>query len=232
MLKRYLLLLTALLFTTCCFAQDTVEIKRKLTGNVTEIYKALAKDVNIRQGMFKAVYKKNNIVATGMYENDKKVGLWKFYDPKGTVMQTYDYNTNRLFYEAPEDTTSHLRYLADKELKEGDKVTKPIKVGGRYYGYLHYLNLFTLPKEYAYIDRNRLTATVELLISPGGRLADFKVNLLSGISLHPFRTINMNIKLPDPADLVFIPAKLNGEPIACRIIIECIVTNAGHLAFE
>lgn len=232
MLKRYLLLLNALLFINHCFAQDTIEVKRKLSGNVTEIFTALTKDVNTRQGMFRAVYKKNNVVAAGMYENDKKVGLWKFYDPKGTVMQTYDYSTSRLFYEAPEDTTSHLRYLVDKLLVEGDKITKPIKVGGRYYGYLHYLNLFTLPKEYAYINRNMLTARVELLISPGGRLADFKVNLLSGMAPQPFRTINMNIKLPDPADLVFIPAKLNGEPVACRIMIECIVTNAGHLAFE
>jgi hypothetical protein len=63
-------------------------------------------------------------------------------------MQTYDYSTGRLFYEAPEDSTSHMRYLVDKVLKEGDKVTKPIKVGGRYYGYLPYLNLFMLPKEY------------------------------------------------------------------------------------
>ncbi|MBD1386458.1 hypothetical protein IDJ75_14325 [Mucilaginibacter rigui] len=232
MLKRYLLILTALFFTSHCFAQDTLEVKRKLAGNVTEIFKVLAKDVNIRQGLFRAVYKKDHVVAIGNYENDKKVSLWKFYDPKGTVMQTYDYSTGRLFYEAPEDTTSHLRYLADKFLKEGDKVTKPIKVGGRYYGYLPYLNLFTLPKEYAYINRNALAARVELLVSPGGRLADYKVTVIDGDSGQPFRTINMNIKLPDPADLVFIPATLNGEPIACRIIIQCVVTNAGHLAFE
>jgi hypothetical protein len=232
MLKRYLLLLTALLFINHCFAQDTLEIKRKLSGNVTEIFKVLAKDVNTRQGLFRAVYKKDQVVAIGNYENDKKVSLWKFYDPKGTVMQTYDYSTCRLFYEAPEDTTSHLRYLADKFLKEGDKITKPIKVGGRYYGYLPYLNLFTLPKEYNYVNRNALAAKVELLVSPGGRLADYKVTVIDADSGIDLRTINMNIKLPDPADLVFIPATLNGEPIACRIIIQCVVTNAGHLAFE
>jgi len=232
MLKRYLLLLTALLFINHCFAQDTLEIKRKLSGNVTEIFKVLAKDVNTRQGLFRAVYKKDQVVAIGNYENDKKVSLWKFYDPKGTVMQTYDYSTGRLFYEAPEDTTSHLRYLADKFLKEGDKITKPIKVGGRYYGYLPYLNLFTLPKEYNYVNRNALAAKVELLVSPGGRLADYKVTVIDADSGIDLRTINMNIKLPDPADLVFIPATLNGEPIACRIIIQCVVTNAGHLAFE
>jgi hypothetical protein len=232
MLKRYVLIITAIFFLNHCYAQDTIEVKRKLAGDVTEIFRALAKDVSVRQGLFKAVYKKNMIVATGLYQNDKKVGLWKFYDPKGTVMQTYDYSTSRLFYEAPEDTTSNLRYLADKELKEGDKVTKPIKIGGRYYGYLPYLNLFTLPKDYTYIERSSIWATVELLVSPGGRLADYKVNLIAEGLSTPFRTTNMNIKLPDPADLVFIPATLNGDPIACRIIIRCIVTNSGHLAFQ
>jgi hypothetical protein len=232
MIKRYLLLLTTILVINNCLAQDTIEIKRKLSGNVTEIYKVLKSNVNIRQGLFRALYKNKVPVASGMYENDKKVGLWKFADPNGTIIQTYDYTNNRLFYEAPEDTTSHFTYLVDKELKAGDKVTKPIKVGGIYYGYLHYLTLFTLPKDYTYINRDILTAVVELLISPGGRLASFKVDLTADESGTPFKTVNMNIKLPDPADVVFIPATLNGEPIACRITIRCAVTNAGHLDFQ
>ncbi|MDB5128968.1 hypothetical protein [Mucilaginibacter sp.] len=232
MLKRYLLLLTVILIVNNCYAQDTLEIKRKISGDVTEVFKVLARDVNTRQGLFRALYKNKIPVASGMFENDKKVGLWKFADPKGTIIQTYDYSTNRLFYEAPEDTSSHLRYFVDKTLMPGDKVTKPIKIGGIYYGYLPYLTLFTLPKEYKEIDRELVTAVVELLVSPGGRLADFKVNLIADPTGRPFKTVNMNIKLPDPADVIFIPAKLNDEPIACRIIIRCVINSRGHLDYE
>jgi hypothetical protein len=232
MVKRCLSLLFVIFCIQNGFAQDTLEIKRKISGDVTEIYKVLPANVNIRQGLFRALYKKKIPVAIGRFENDKKVGLWKFAGPDGTVLQTYDYSTRRLFYEAPEDTTSKLRYTVDKELKPGDKATKPVKIGGRYYGYLPYLTLFTIPKDLKEFDRDYISAIVELLISPGGRLADYKVTMVSSPLGQLLKTVNMNIKLPDPADVVFTPATLNGEPIACRIIIRCVVNSNGHLDFE
>jgi hypothetical protein len=232
MLKRCLLTFAFAIFISTCFAQETTEIKRKLSENVTEVFTVLKTDINMRQGPYKALYKKKQTVATGTYDKDKKAGLWTFTNPKGVVLQTYDYTHNRLFYEALEDTTSHLRYFVDKELKEGDKVTKPVKVGGRYYGYLPYLSLFSLPNGYKEIDRDQISATVVLLISPLGRLADYKVSLIAIGQREPFKTVNMNIKLPDPADIIFTPATLNGDPIASRIVIRCYLTYGGHLDFE
>jgi hypothetical protein len=232
MLKRYLLIFTTLLLINNCFAQDTIEIKRKLTGRVTEVFKALSTDVNTRQGLFKALYKNKAVIATGMYKDDKRVGLWKFSAPDGTILQTYDYMYSRFLYEAPEDTTSQLRYFADKEFKAGDMASKPIKIGGRYYGYLPYLTLFTLPKDLRDINTDDFMAVVELLVSPGGRLADYKVHIILRNTGVVYRTINMNIKLPDPADMVFKPATLNGEPIACRISIRGVITSSGHLDFD
>jgi len=232
MLKRYFSLIITILALNFCKAQETIQVKRKITNNVTEVFTVLKNDINYRQGLYQALYKKKIPVASGMYDKDKKVSLWKFTDPKGVILQTYDYTRDKVFYEAPEDTTSSLRYFVDKELKPGDVVTKPVKIGGRYYGYLPYLSLFTLPDGYKEIDRNIVTAVVILLISPGGRLADYKVNLVASATGVPFKTINMNIKLPDPADVVFTPATLNGEAIASRITIQCVVDSRGHLDFE
>lgn len=232
MLKRYLLLFATVFFINQCLGQDTIQVKRKLSNQVTEVFTVLKSNVNIRHGSFRALYKNKVPVASGTYGNDKRVGLWRFYSPTGVVLQTYDYSHSRLFYEAPEDSTSHLSYLVDKELKAGDRVIKPIKIGGTFYGYLPYLTLFKLPKDLDFY-RNQLIAVVELLVSPGGRLADYKVNFyIEGISATPFRTINMNLKLPDPAYLMFIPARLNDEPIASTIKIRCVVNGAGHLDFE
>jgi hypothetical protein len=232
MLKRYLFLIIITLAFNLCNAQGTIQVKRKITNNVTEVFTVLKNDINYRQGLYQALYKKKTPVASGMYDKDKKVSLWKFTDPKGVILQTYDYTRDKVFYEAPEDTTSRLRYFVDKDLKPGDVVTKPIKIGGRYFGYLPYLSLFTLPEGYKEVDRSFVSAVVILLISPGGRLADYKVNLINSISGQPFKTVNMNIKLPDPADMIFTPATLNGEAIACRITIQCVVDSRGHLDFE
>jgi hypothetical protein len=229
MLKRFLLFFTSMALTINCFSQETVEKKDKLTNNVSQVYKVLTGNKYTKQGLYQAVFKRKTVIASGMFENDKKVGVWRFYDQKGQAMQIYDYTKKQLLFEAKEDTSSSLRYFVDKQLDSTSKVTKPVKIGGRYYGYLPYLNLFTVPKELRDINYDVFSAVVELLISPYGRLADYKVHLTA---VNFERTVNMNINLPNEEDMVFIPATLNGEPISSRVVIQCYVTNSGHLDFN
>jgi hypothetical protein len=229
MLKRFLLFFAAIILTINCFAQETVEKKNKLADNVSQVYKVLASNQYTKQGLYQALFKRKIVVATGMFENDKQTGVWRFFDQKGQAMQIYDYTKKQLLFEAREDTSSSLRYFVDKQLDSTSKVTKPVKVGGRYYGYLPYLNLFTVPKDLRDINNEAFSAVVELLISPYGRLADYKVHLTA---VNYERTINMNINLPNEEDMVFIPATLNGEPISSRVVIQCYVTNSGHLDFD
>lgn len=230
MLKNSLILLVALFALSTAGAQELSKKKNRLTDSVTEVYNVLKDNKNIRQGLYQAIYQKNTAVASGMYDKNQRVGVWRFFNEKGHIMQTYNYTTKALSYEAPEDTTSSLRYFVDKELKPTDKVTKPLKIGGRYYGFIPYLKLFTLPNYIGQINKDIVDATVELLVSPGGRLADYKVHLsMRGAE---FRVINMNINLPNPDDMVFTPSTLNGDPIACRIMIKAYITDDNHLDFN
>ncbi|MBD1391477.1 toxin-antitoxin system YwqK family antitoxin [Mucilaginibacter glaciei] len=229
MLKYYYLLLTAVLLSATAVAQETIEVKNKLTNDVNEVFQVRADDHAIKRGLYQAFYKKKTIVATGIYESNRRVGIWKFYNQFGQSMQVYDFNKKQLLGEAAEDTTSSLHYYVDKELDSTTRATKPVKIGGRYYGYLPYLNLFTLPKDLREFDNNIFEGVVELLISPLGRLAEYKVHLTAR---NFERVIKMNVHLPDPDDTVFIPATLNGEPIASRVVIRCYVTPAGHLDFN
>ncbi|MBD1366457.1 hypothetical protein IDJ77_21770 [Mucilaginibacter sp. ZT4R22] len=229
MLKNYLLIIA------CLFAvakakgqQETSKKTNRLTDSVKEVYTVLKSNKYIKQGQYQAIYQGEIPVAVGAFNNDVKTGIWRFFDAAGRLMQTYNYDTHKVSYEAPETAASNLRYFADIDIDSTDVVTKPIKVGGRYYGYLPYLQLFTLPRDITDIDRFRYIATVELLISPLGRLAYYKVNI-TGADYQ--RTINMNVHLPNEEDMIFIPAKLNGEPVACRIIIRARITDRGHLDF-
>ncbi|GGH02128.1 hypothetical protein [Mucilaginibacter phyllosphaerae] len=231
MLKRYLLFFAGLLFLNHAFAQETVKKKYKLLASVKEIYSVLKSDGITRQGPYQALYNGKTVVATGEFNNDRQVGLWQFYNEKGVVVQTYNYTLKKLYFEAREDTTSHLRYFIDQVIDTA-AITKPVKIGGIYYGYLPYLKLFKIPNDLAQIDRRFITAIVELLVSPGGRLADYKVTLLSNPMGATIRVVNMNLKLPNPDDLMFTPATLNGQPIACRIMMRCYVSDDGHLDFD
>ena len=46
------------------------------------------------------------------------------------------------------------------------------------------------------------------------------------------KSFNMNRNLPDPADTVFSPATVNGEPVTCRIFIKAYITDDNHLDYE
>ena len=232
MSKIYILFFAGLFIINNCLAQETIKKRHWLTDSVIEVYQVLKSDKHTRQGLYQALFQKKIAVASGMYTNDKRTGLWQFYDTKGLVIESYNFTTNKLYYEAPEDTTSALRYFVDKQLDSTDKVTKPIKIGGRYFGYIPYLRLFKIPDYMAGLDLNNISAVVELLISPGGRLADYKVHIVNSGVAGILKTINMNTDVPDPADKVFTPATLNGEPISCRIMIKCYITDDGHLDFE
>ncbi|MEO7216007.1 hypothetical protein [Mucilaginibacter sp.] len=227
-LKNYIILLACVLAVNTATAQETSKKTNRLTDSVTEVYNVLKVNKNIKQGLYQAVYQENIPVATGMYDNDKRVGTWRFFDPKGKLMETYDYSNGKLGFEAPETEVSNLRYFADIEIDSADVVNKPVKIGGRYFGYLPYVQLFKLPKDIWDIDRNKYIAQVELLISPLGRLAYYWVHI-TGYNYD--RTIKMSLNLPNEDDKIFKPATKNGEPVACRIIIRARITEYGNLDF-
>jgi len=226
-LKIITLFIALLFYLNIGFAQETVVRKHRLTDQIIERISVLKSDKSTRQGIYQAVTEKNIAVASGSFDQDKKTGVWHFYDLQGRLLQNYDYTKKTLLFEAPEDTTSNLRYFVDKALTDSDRTTKPVKAGGRYFGYIPYLKIFKLPENLMSISRAASYAVIELLVSPGGRLADFKVHLFSGLNYH--KVFTMSTDMPNEEDKIFIPATVNGDPIGCRIMMRCYIDNDGGL---
>lgn len=228
-MKNLILFLAAIFYLNTAFGQETTVVKHKLTYDVTEKISVLKSDKSIRQGLYQAVSDEGRAVASGNFVNDKKSGVWHFYDQQGRLVQNYDYTKKALLYEAVEDTTSNLRYFVDKLLTDTDHTTKPVKAGGRYFGYIPYLKLFKLPPYLMEINRQLSVAVIELLVSPYGRLADYKVHIYSGPNYQ--KVFNMNLNAINEEDKIFIPATVNNEPIGCRIMIKCEIDNYGGIDF-
>jgi hypothetical protein len=220
------LFITAFFYLNTGFAQETKIITHRLTDQIVEKISVLKSDKGIRQGLYQAIFLKDIAIASGQFVNDKKAGIWHFYDTRGNLLQNYDFTKKALLYEAVENTASNLRYYVDKVLTDSDRTVQPIKTGGRYFGYMPYLRLFKLPPFLQDINRTVSMAVVELLISPGGRLADFKVHVYSG---NYEKAFNIKTDLVNEEDKVFIPATVNGEPIGCRIMIKCSINNDGGI---
>ena len=199
-----------------------MERSRKLTPEVTEKYQVLKSDYSVMQGTY-AAYLKKALVAAGNYNKNIKTGTWTFFDAKGKVVQRYNYDKNTLIYEAPHDSTLRVRYVVDDSLKNNPLFTRPVRIGGRYYGYLPYINLIKLPAYASNLDNLNYRATIELLITPLGRLAEYKLRIsaIGALNRDDDVVLNLNLNLLKDEDKVFLPATLNNNPIPVRIVIPC-----------
>ena len=224
------LLILFLLFAITCFAQDTVEKKNWLTNSVLERYKVLKTDPQTKVGAYKALYKRRTLVADGIYTKGYKTGVWKFYNEDGKLMEKFDYDKGEFVFEAPLDTGTDLQFKFDADIDTGDRVTRPLKVGGIYYGFIPFINVFKLPFDTYDINMDYFDAVVELLVSPGGRLADYKVHILSKAYQYN-QTINLSLALFSEEDKQFVPATLNRKPVLARVFIHCSVNNDGSIDF-
>lgn len=219
-MKKLLFFILILSAVNNCLAQELLKRTRRITPLVTEKYSyTIGTDREIKQGAYQAFYNKKIALATGKYVDDKKVGLWHFFNRQGALIENYNYDTNTLTHEAAEEEDSKLRYVFDAPFTETDELTKPVRIGGRYFGYIPYLTSFKLPKDIFSEDISEYVVTMEILVSPGGRLADFKFHLTS--SWEEDRVINVNINRLSEEDKKFIPATFNKNPVACRIAIPC-----------
>ncbi|BAU55139.1 hypothetical protein [Mucilaginibacter gotjawali] len=232
-MKICYLLFYSILFVTTCFAQDlpdTIERKNKLSDSLTEKFYVLKNNPEIRQGPYIALLDRKKPVARGNYKNGKKSGLWQFYDSEGRLNEKYNYDLQKLTYEAPLEA-GNFSFLFDDSLKVGDRLTRPLRIGGVYYGFIPYLSLFRVPFDPYDINMEAFEAYLELLISPMGRLAQYRVRIASALYQYD-RIFTMDVKLFSDEDRGFIPATKNGENVMSRILIKCYVTPSGTLDFN
>lgn len=117
----YLLLLIIPLLMN---SQSLKKVKNKLPENSIEVFYVLKSDNLIKQGSYELLKNNNLIVsgnyinnvkngkwtlyhlnttksAEGDYNNGKRVGIWKFYNNKDQLIQTYDFEKEILTNEGP-----------------------------------------------------------------------------------------------------------------------------------
>ena len=169
------------------------------------------------------------LIARGKFKNGKKVGVWQFFDSLGRLNERYNYDLEKFSYEAPL-ASDDFSFLFEDSLKTGDRLTRPLRIGGIYYGFIPYLSLFRLPFDTYDIDMATFDAYLELLISPMGRLAQYRVRVFSAQYQYD-HIFTMDVNLFNDEDRKFVPATKNGENVMSRILIKCYVTSYGTLDF-
>lgn len=219
-MKTLLINLSLVLISLAAQAQETIEVINKLDRKNAEVYNVLKTDMKTREGLYQVRYNKTIALASGIYHNNVRKGVWHFFDQAGKVMQNFDYDRNLLTYEAPDTRVDFFKYALDKPYTAKDTATRPIKIGGKYMGYQTLLRMFKKPADVNTDDNLRVQ--IELLISPFGNLADYTIQV-DGLKL------NVNLDLLPDEEKKFIPATINGEPVASTITFPCIMKSNGNL---
>src|SRR5476651_677819 len=98
-------------------------VNTRITKKITAVYHVLKSDMNIKQGLYQVKHDKEMALASGLYANNKRVGMWHFFDYTGNLMQNFDYDRNMLTYEAADDDQSGFQYLFDVKVVATDTVT-------------------------------------------------------------------------------------------------------------
>jgi hypothetical protein len=228
--KYVLTIFFGLFYAISCAAQDTIPQRERLSDSVIARYHVLSAAPNIKVGPYLVFLKRKTLLVRGTYNNGKKSGTWQFFDIKGQMSEKYNYDKRMFTYEAPLYSLADYSFLFDDSLKKGDRLTRPLKIGGAYFGFVPYLSIFKLPFETNDINTYFFDAYIELLISPMGRLADYNVRVVSP-DYHYDHIFNLDVKLFSDEDRTFIPATKNGTPVISRVLIHCFVTPSGGLDF-
>lgn len=208
----FLLLLIGAGFSVA--AQETVEVRRKAGPWLLERYFVLKKKRGVKHGPYEFYDHGRYLTSTGLYENGKRVGRWNFYRAQDSLEQRYNYTTNTVEYSAPDP--NEFEYKFEEPLKEGDKITYPVIIGGRA-GMWRLLNVFSLA---VFREGRRDFSTdyyraVFFHVDENGELQKLDTFLQSQdkekLYHHP---LNRKMK----SYISFFPAKVNGKSVKSVIV--------------
>ncbi|RKR83647.1 hypothetical protein BDD43_3859 [Mucilaginibacter gracilis] len=233
---RSVLLFCLLSTTLSVYAQETIELSNNYSPDIIQKYHAFKDNRDIKHGAYQAFYKKKTVVASGLYTQGKRTGVWHFYDIKGNITQHYNYDKNQLLYVTDEDPTGNFtKYEFIPKPAATDSVTFPIKIGGLLYGYQPYLKMFRVDEVNLYNPAS-VYAVLEILVTPFGQLAECKLMVKTKVMVNfqiqetNVATYLLNNDLLSPEDKQFLPASVNRQPVSSTIYIYCNVQSNGRIS--
>lgn len=193
------------------FGQET---KKKTVSNDYPSYKetfyVLKSDQEIKHGEYKKRY--GRLSVKGQFENNKKTGVWEYYDRNGQLEQRIDFSNNKVL------STKPMTLITNYFIKEGDSYKEvtpeeiPIFQGGQS-GITYYIWNLRYPA-----DARRMGTEGKVLISAtitlDGKIIEEEVldGPGNGLREEALRVIQM---IPDE----WIPGRVDGKTVDIKIVI-------------
>jgi len=214
---KNLILSLVMLLSLKTWAQETVMRTTHPNYVFTEKYEVLKSDKKIRQGVYKVFFNDTTIVAEGYYTNNMRTGLWNFYNARGKMVQSFDYDLNQLDIKDTADAKYVKTYISN--LSPTDTISPALKIGGFFFGYYNYNSLnrdlgLTLRNNFG---RDDYKLTHILTLDAVGKVTQHQVYVnMDGKE----KMFDLDISKLTDEDRTFIPTKVNGKRSACKLYFD------------
>jgi TonB family protein len=109
------------------YGQELKSVTKRSSG-FREEFSVLATDKKVKHGSYKKYQGKNQLIVEGIYDNDKKVGEWKFY-LNGELEQTYDFTKKELKHVKKQDYSS--KAVVNGTVQDVQLDTPPLYIGSK-----------------------------------------------------------------------------------------------------
>jgi TonB family protein len=193
------------------FGQET---KKKTISNdyppFKETFYVLKSDQVTKHGEYKKTY--GGLLVKGQFENNKKTGVWEYYNRSGQLEQKIDFSANKVILSKPVTLISNYSVKDGDSYKEVTPDEVPVFQGGQS-GLIYYIWNLRYPA-----DARRMGTEGKVLISAiitqDGRMINEEIldGPGNGLREEALRVIQM---IPDE----WIPGKINDKPADIRIVI-------------
>lgn len=207
-MKRQILLLLTVLFCQIAFGQELKSVRKKGNG-FREEYTALASDKKIKQGDYKRYSLKDQLTIEGKYDNNQKIGEWKFY-VKGELEQIFDFSTKKLKFSKPMKEP----YIIEENGIQQEKIldTPPMYLGSKVRLNEELNKVMRYPEKARRMGVEGLVAA-SVWIYPDGEI---ETKIIKGILSE---CDNELLKGLSKIDKDWVPGAINGAPIKAQYIV-------------
>lgn len=205
---KKILLFILILLPQFLYAQETRKMQNK---KGKETYHVLKADKNTKQGTYIKRSYEDKILVKGQYENNKKSGIWEFYDLQGELVLKYDYSNDSIVFNEMQDIITNKKYKV-LEPHIGKSLTRePIYLGGDAYIISEVFRNIKYP---AYALRNKKTGEVmvSFTVDKNGKTSNFHVKKPEGYGLDE-EAIRVLELLPDN----WLPGLIDEEAIDVEV---------------
>ncbi|MDE5417321.1 energy transducer TonB [Labilibaculum sp. DW002] len=237
MAKNIILFLFSVLIPNLSHAQ-VLKKKINANGGMKEIYyqKKIKGVGKVKEGDYKKYYKSTRncdiLIKKGQYKNDKKYGIWTYYNTEGDSIYAFNYdrdtvefinkNAKRIvrryqqFYlkqrinmytDKPNMYATSFVYSVVSDHARSENISQPIFVTGdsEFYNIL-FASIIKAIQYNAYVSYN-FTSIIKLKINKEGILEDINIDFSSSPKMND---VKRNILAQG---LKWIPAYENGKPV-------------------